>query len=285
MFKPFPRRVAIENTNACNAKCISCPREKLTRKIEIMSLDNFTKTLDDCVDAGAQKLTLHNFGEPTLDKALPEKIKYAKQRGIKETFMVTNASLVTPELADSIISAGLDRLKISFQGITKQEYESFHVGLNFEQTIQNIELLLQAKLKYKSDKPKMVIRYMGAKWNDFFMFWNYWRKKRPKLSIIPGRFHNFTNGRTFNSITNVKRPEFLKSCRYLRRSVLYILVNGDVAPCCYDFNGVLNMGNAFEQNIAEVWNGEKYQELRRAHEEHKFPPLCKTCDKLNLIFC
>ena len=95
--KDFPRRVSIENTNACNANCTICPREKLTRDIKTMDMETFEKLLDDCIAAGAVKLSLHNFGEPLLDKHLADKISMAKEKGIRETFIVTNASLLTRE--------------------------------------------------------------------------------------------------------------------------------------------------------------------------------------------
>ncbi len=79
--KPFPRRVSIENTNACNANCTICPREKLTRDIKSMDMETFEKLLDDCIAAGATKLSLHNFGEPLLDKRLSDKVFMAKEKG------------------------------------------------------------------------------------------------------------------------------------------------------------------------------------------------------------
>jgi radical SAM protein with 4Fe4S-binding SPASM domain len=104
--------------------------------------------------------------------------------------------------------------------------------------------------------------------------------------VIPGRLHNYTTGRNYNPVSGIRRPDFLKSCRYLRRSVVYILVNGDVVPCCYDFNGVLKMGNAMERDIAEIWNGSEFSAFRQAHRNHEFRkyPICAACDKLNCIF-
>jgi len=280
----FPRRVVIENTTACNARCLFCPREKLTRKIETMEFDVFRKLLDDCVAAGSKKLSLHNFGEPLVDKNLAEKVRYAKSKGVEETFIVTNASLLTPERSEELIEAGIDRIKISFQGITKEEYESFHVNLNYEESVCNVEQLVDAKRRHGGAKPKIIIRYMGRPL-DFITFWRRWRRLKPHLSIIPGRFHNYSTGRSYNPISNVRRPNFMKSCRYVKRPVVYILVNGDVVPCCYDFNGVLNMGNALEQSISEIWNGEKFKAFRLAHKRHEFNkyPICAGCDKLNYI--
>ena len=42
------------------------------------------------------------------------------------------------------------------------------------------------------------------------------------------------------------------------------------------------LGHLDDQTIEEVYNGEKYQELRKAHEEERFDdiPYCKDCDQL-----
>lgn len=282
--RPFPGRISIENTNACNARCTICPREKLTRKIQFMDMPTYEKLLDDCIEAGAVKLSLHNFGEPLMDKELELKVAQAKQKGMKETFIVTNASLMTPDRARGLIEAGIDRIKISFYGLDREEYEKVHAGLDYEVTLANVRGLLEAKREAGGKKPKITLRYIGTAMN-FLRFRKQWRPYKGLCNVIPGRLHNYTSGRNFNPVSGVKRPDFMKRCRYLKRSVVYILTNGDVVPCCYDFNGILVMGNAFEENIADIWNGERFLDFRAAHKAHEFEGygLCAGCDKLNYI--
>lgn len=282
--RSFPRRVAIENTNACNARCTICPREKLTRKIEFMDGDRFEKLLDDCIEAGATKLSLHNFGEPLMDKQLADKIALAKKKGIRETYIVTNASLFTQERSEELLEAGLDRIKISLYGIGAKEYEQIHAGLDYETTLANIHSLLEVKKKRGGRIPRITLRYIGGPLN-FLRFAKQWIGYRKLCGIVPGKLHNYTTGRSYNPISGIRRPGFMKSCRYLKRSVVYILVNGDVVPCCYDFNGVLVMGNAFQDKIGDIWNNEKFRSFRRTHNRHDFDmyPICAGCDKLNYI--
>jgi radical SAM protein with 4Fe4S-binding SPASM domain len=281
----FPRRVAIENTTACNARCVFCPREKLTRKIETMDLETFRRLLDDAVEAGATRISLHNFGEPLLDKALPDKVAYAKSRGVEETFFVTNAALLTRELAEELIRAGLDRIKISFNGASREQYEALHVGLDFDTVVRNIRDLFHVKKRLGRGRPRIILRHVGTPLS-YLRFLKLWAGALGQCSLLPGRFHNYTTGRNYNPVSKARAPEFLRSCRYLKRSVVYVLVNGDVVPCCYDFNGMLVMGNALEENLAEIWNGEQFQAFRRAHRDHQFEkyPVCAACDKLNYLF-
>jgi radical SAM protein with 4Fe4S-binding SPASM domain len=53
-----------------------------------------------------------------------------------------------------------------------------------------------------------------------------------------------------------------------------VLGNGDVLACCVPG---LKMGNLHENTMEEIWNGPRYQELRRSVNSANPPPSCKTC--------
>ena len=60
---------------------------------------------------------------------------------------------------------------------------------------------------------------------------------------------------------------------------LYINVDGDVRPCC-SFGAVPTpvLGNLFEQDFEDIWNGEKYVDLRRRSIEHRLTyEVCRNC--------
>ncbi|MEJ2511678.1 MAG: SPASM domain-containing protein, partial [Anaerolineales bacterium] len=51
--------------------------------------------------------------------------------------------------------------------------------------------------------------------------------------------------------------------------LMYITANGTALPCCIapfatqDYNQII-LGNVLDHSVADVWNNEKYQELRLA---------------------
>src|ERR687893_1402087 len=98
----LPEIVQIESTNICNAKCVFCPRDEMHRKQGIMSFDLFKKVVDECVELGITHVRVHNYGEPFVDRKLVEKVRYAKERGIKEVGMISNGSLITEPVARGI---------------------------------------------------------------------------------------------------------------------------------------------------------------------------------------
>ena len=60
---------------------------------------------------------------------------------------------------------------------------------------------------------------------------------------------------------------------------LYITVDGNVRPCCSFGEGeTLVLGNLFEQSFEEIWNGEKYRELRQQALDRKLMyAVCRNC--------
>ena len=109
----LPEIVQIESTNLCNAKCVFCPRDEMHRKQGVMSFDLFKKVVDECVELNITHVRVHNYGEPFMDRQLVEKVRYAKQKGIREVGMISNGSLITEQAARGMVEAGLDAINIS----------------------------------------------------------------------------------------------------------------------------------------------------------------------------
>jgi len=60
---------------------------------------------------------------------------------------------------------------------------------------------------------------------------------------------------------------------------LYITVDGDVRPCCSFGEGeTLVLGNLFEQRFEDIWNGKKYQALRKQSLDRNLRyTVCRNC--------
>jgi len=67
-------------------------------------------------------------------------------------------------------------------------------------------------------------------------------------------------------------------------TLTYITANGNVLPCCIspwvarDYPALV-LGNVFEQSIAEIWNGVRYQRFRSAFESDTPPDACRGCGR------
>ena len=65
------------------------------------------------------------------------------------------------------------------------------------------------------------------------------------------------------------------TCRFLWNE-LFVALNGDVAPCCIQGRPVV--GNVFQQNLDQIWNGEAMQEMRRRLLEGDPIDCCRDCN-------
>src|SRR5918996_1465266 len=141
----LPEIVQIESTNICNAKCVFCPRDEMHRKQGIMSFELFRKVVDECAELGITHVRVHNYGEPFVDRQLVAKVRYAKEKGIKEVGMISNGSLITEDVARGMIEAGLDAINISVDASGREVFEATRIGLKYDKVIANIERLLRIR--------------------------------------------------------------------------------------------------------------------------------------------
>ena len=62
---------------------------------------------------------------------------------------------------------------------------------------------------------------------------------------------------------NLKNDYFNeKGTCYALKDQLAILVDGTVLPCCLDSDGVINLGNIYENSLEDIINSERYQRMK-----------------------
>ena len=178
--------VEFEVTNKCNADCIMCPNSLMKRPIARMEMVLFKQIVDEFA---LEKLPLLKFvfagiGEPTLDPLLPDKIRYLKEKLPQiPVQLTTNASLLTEKRSKELIDAGLDKIIISFNGTSKESYESVMGHLKYETTMQNLLHFLNLR---KNGKPNLTISCvrLDANANDFAKMAEFWREKGVQVDEI-----------------------------------------------------------------------------------------------------
>jgi radical SAM protein with 4Fe4S-binding SPASM domain len=57
--------------------------------------------------------------------------------------------------------------------------------------------------------------------------------------------------------------------------------NGDVVPCCFDIEGDYVIGNIMEKPLSDLWNNEKYKEIRKSIHQRNYIPLCSNCNAIH----
>jgi len=272
--------VRYEVTDHCNASCIMCPRDKHehAREHGIMDQAAYERSIDEVVALGAQKVVLTGFGEPMLDKRLELKIAYAKSKGLS-TYIISNGSILNSKRARTILEAGLDEIRVSFYGMQPSTYNAVMQGLDFDKTMKGMTEFLRLRDELGA-KTKVQVSYLEMEENkiDSGRFQEYWEPLVDAIEIW--RPHNFGDGRDYRE--RIEQVEVKTSCGRPENGPLQIQWNGEVIPCCYDYNNQIILGNAFTQPVLDILNGPKYRLLRWAHRNKQFNafPYCDQCDQL-----
>lgn len=272
----FPNKeITIEVTNRCGAKCIMCPREKMTQNLEVMPFEVYKKTVDDAFNCGVELIDLCGYGDVFLDKNLIEKVKYTKKINPKSQVYISTTGNAMIEKYHEDILEYVDILKLSIYGVTKDIYENVMGGIKFEKSYKNINSFLS---KDKNKKVFTIGNFILMKENKHQMeeWISYWE---PKLSeVYVWKPHNYVDGRNYRKIDKLTQS----TCGRPLEGPLNIAVNGKAHVCCFDYNKEMVVGDINKQSISEILNSKEMKSIQLKHKENDFKDLiCENCDQLN----
>tara|TARA_B100000780_G_scaffold278545_1_gene252458 strand:+ start:446 stop:1774 length:1329 start_codon:yes stop_codon:yes gene_type:complete len=152
-----PLSVDIETASICDLACPHCSREYIITPDKVMDEKLYKKIIEETVNMGVPSIKLNWRGEPLLNPKMPKMIAYAKQKGILEVLINTNAVSLTEKKSHEIIDSGLDVLIYSFDGGSKETYEKMRPGRfmnnKFEKVYENIKRFSEIKKKSKAKFP------------------------------------------------------------------------------------------------------------------------------------
>jgi len=147
-FRSFriPLTGAFEPTLRCNLRCKHCYCSFDPSKKELSS-DEIYRIIDEAADAGCIWFTFSG-GEPLIRPDFLGIYTHAKKKGMLIS-LFTNATLITPEIADYFLKYPPHEIEISLYGATKETYESVTgVSGSFDCCMQGIRLLAERKMRF-----------------------------------------------------------------------------------------------------------------------------------------
>ena len=272
----FPKFVQIETISGCNARCRMCSVHDWTRSKSALSQPFFEQLLAELTvhRDWVEQVTLHLGGEPLLDRRLEERVSALKQAGIRSVALTTNASLLTKERARRLLEAGIDMIDFSIDGASAATFEAIRVNLSYEEVRDNVLGFLAARNASGRNvqvRVRMVIQPENA--NEFDDFVAYWRHHLGPADYVLGRFLNWWAGwrqeiavRPGSLLREIPpAADFNRLPCLAPFSTLVILSDGRVPLCCLDYNADTEMGNITGSSIADVWRGETFHKVRKAH--------------------
>ena len=151
-----PYVIYIDPCDTCNFRCKFCPSGNLEMMKKIdgrghgpMDFELYKRIIDSLkeFEDPIRVIRLYKEGEPLLHPRFADMVAYAKHSGYcQRVDTTTNASMLTPERSLAMIEAGLDRINISVEGMTADQYRDFSgYKIDFDAFVDNIAFFYDHK--------------------------------------------------------------------------------------------------------------------------------------------
>lgn len=160
---PLPRSLYLETTSRCNSLCETCiltfggrePARDLTWAEFRRVVDQFPVL---------ERVLLHGIGEPLLNRDLARMIAHLKERGATVLFN-SNAITLTPRVGRSLIEAGLDELRVSVDGATRETYARVRGVDALDKVLGNLERFAAERQSRGTERPGVSLWFTALRDN------------------------------------------------------------------------------------------------------------------------
>ncbi len=276
----FPKAIEIQTTSACNARCIICPHEYVSKLIpqELMPKELFLKILREI---GDRKLILIPYlnAEPFLDPFFFERLEQIKQNCKNVNLEIsTNVSLLTPERIESLSQFYIENLRLSVFGFTPETHAKMMPGLKWGKVKQNLDNTVNCeKLRKNIGVIDLVMIYFPTLTEeDVNLARAYCKKHKLRLNLW-GFLDRAGNVQNYSNNVHNEKVSGCSQNRPLER--LHISFDGKVILCCQDWKKEYLLGDLNQSSINEIWNSEEYHRIRESIYgiDLLSPGICRRC--------
>jgi radical SAM protein with 4Fe4S-binding SPASM domain len=298
--KPFT--VLIEPSSLCDFRCVQCfqrleGESYFTRTRGTMPLARFEKIVGDLKAWSGPKLKvlkLNLYGEPLVNRDFSKMLRLAREAELAERIETTsNASLLTPETAEAMVSSGLDYLRVSIYAPEQRLHEEITGSkMDIRRIHENLRVLKEAKRRLSSERP-----FVSAKMLDMYderlhaLFKEMYSDVADELYI--DKPHSWIKVEGSDFLGSYYKDALPKAEEDFKRNskpgrvacpmpftTMAVRANGDVAPCCVDFIGGTNLGNVDAASMEEIWNSDAWFgfQVMQLENRKRENSSCARCD-------
>lgn len=280
------KKFYIEITNVCNLHCEFCPQHR--RALKFMGEEEFSHLLDE-IKPYTDYIYLHVKGEPLLHPKLEELLVISKEKGFYVT-ITTNGTLI-PKVSDILIkSSAIRQMNISLHSISQNEdygqkdnymknileYTSeaiAHSNMIISYRFWNLEQDNEVNLTENKNK-----EYLEAIEEYFSLPY----KIQDKITLGNGikiAERIYLNQDPIFEWPDIKKEEDDgKGFCYGLRNQIGVLADGTVIPCCLDGEGVIHLGNVFEEDFGNILKSQRVTAMYEGFSNGiAVEELCRKC--------
>lgn len=291
-----PLSMYIEPTRACNFKCFYCMHstrgeqggalEKTGFQLGHMDMGLYEKLVEEIMRFPniPKRVCFSGLGEPLANPKLPDMVRMLRDAGFGGRIdVISNGSLLSHEMSDALVDAGISRIQISVQGLTSDKYKEIcQVPVNLEKLQDNI-----AYFYHKKSDAAIYVKIIDAileNESDKELFFHMFRDicdtiYVEHLVIMEQQMGN--HGREVDTTRNLMGE--LVEKRFVCGVMFYFLqvnIDGATFPCSTPgLPNSFSMGNARNQTLQEIWDGKCRNSLIRKNlrDGYESIPACATC--------
>lgn len=276
---PLPRLpfvISLEPTNHCNLRCVMCPSPTLKAPRGYMAMALYEKILREAVAGGVHRFRFVGLGEPTLHPELPEMIRRASRAGLY-TEVSTNGTLLSQELGERLLDAGLSEIAFSLDAVEKAEFERIRKGARYDAVMRNIDGFL-ALAAARSPRPITVARMVVMEGSDPTAFSSRWSGRVDSLQFNLVRPYAKTE---LVRLGRSGRPKPLERRVRCRQIMSYMLIGWDGRVGLCNQSGVI-VGDARTSSLEAIWRDHPLTTVRRLHAAYRGHRIdvCRICPVL-----
>jgi MoaA/NifB/PqqE/SkfB family radical SAM enzyme len=292
---PHPHTLAIALTERCNYDCFFCTKQDHppAPNLPFERLEALTPFIRD-----ASMVDITGWGEPFLYPRIDEVIDLINAANQKGCISITTNGFLLNEERARKLSANLHHMVLSLNAATAATYERDMVNGKWDRVLANVaaarkhipgdkmifsmvthrdnvrELPEFVRLAHRFGVTQVAVTLMIVTRTAAIRRSLWFDKALANELIEEARevgkeLGVYVGAPTFSPIATRAAPRPI--CQSPFRE-LFVYIDGKVKPCC--FAGEQTMGTLEDEGGLEaVWNGPRYQALRR----ERFFPECKTC--------
>lgn len=288
-----PYAINFNISNVCNFRCFYCFQSENAKQVskinkKLMDFSVFKRCIDNMENIHLKNINLCGYGEPLLHRDFCQMVKYIKGKQITDCVeTITNGSLLSKEYCDRLIESGLDRIRISLQGISSADYKNTSdVNLDFDSFYENIQYLCEQK-------------------RDLFVYikiMDVMVKEREKIERFQSLFENLADQIFIESLMPLSDLDYSKADSDFSKTLYGEKIktksvctqpfysctvdwDGTVIPCCM-IPIPERFGNLSEMTLNEIWNGTEYTAFLISlldGKAYKDNEACKSCNRYKYV--
>lgn len=274
--REFPLHLDIETTTHCNLRCPMCPRTVLVNRGDfddtgMLTREQYRSIIDQGTAHDVKAIKLNYLGEPLLHKDVVWQVAYAKRKGVEDVLMNSNGTALTRRTARELLEAGLDGMLISFDAVNPADYERQRVGTTMGRVIDNVYefIKLRDAIRPGCQVRVSMVMYDEPKWREQFqamlVMW------KGLVDAVGYGYYIERDGDEFEEVDG-----FYCAQPFQR---MFLKANGNVTICCFDDRDEVVVGNWHDEELATIWTGDRYREIRDLHASGRYHEmaLCRKC--------